>query len=393
MRLSCGLVAAAILFWVFSGDSQACNVPAFRYALERWPADPYQILVYSETSPAGKELTLLQKPAANCVLRLVDVTAPEGKALARDRKISAFPWIEVFYPLEVQTRLPLWSGPLEAGGVAAILDSPVRSQLSRRLLEGEVAVWVLVKSGNGRDDSLALQALNASLRKASSTLQMPVIGTDQNGNSIEVGDFKSYPVRFGLLEVARSDPREKMLVSSLLESEPDLAQQNEPIAFPVFGRGRALYALAGAGIQESNIMEACRSLLAWCSCEIKAQSPGTDLLISADWSKPYGGRMVEDPEIPPLASLERFIPGQSATERAAPRAEPAAPRVEPAAPGQGGAMHASTACPTKAPDGPPRELVQGDDLLTRNLLYLAALSGLVLVTLTVVVTVKRKNRP
>jgi hypothetical protein len=182
-----------------------------------------------------------------------------------------------------------------------------------------------------------------------------------------------------------------MLVSSLLESEPDLTQQDEPIAFPVFGRGRALYALLGAGIQESNIMEACESLLAWCSCEIKAQSPGTDLLISADWSKPFGGRMVEDPEIPPLAGLGRFIPGRSAADRAAPRAEAGVP----------GATQAPMACLTKppahsaagSPDRPPREPAPRDDRLMRNLLYLAALSGLVLVTLTVLATVKRKNRP
>ena len=25
-----------------------CNVPVFRYALERWPADPYRLMIYSQ---------------------------------------------------------------------------------------------------------------------------------------------------------------------------------------------------------------------------------------------------------------------------------------------------------------------------------------------------------
>jgi hypothetical protein len=388
MWLRCSLVAVAILPSL-SNDSQACNVPAFRYALERWSADPYQILVYHETRPQSRALELLQKPTANCSLRRVDVTTPDGKALAQQRKIAAFPWVEVFYPVDVHARIPLWSGPLEAHAVARILDSPARSAIAKRLLGGEVAVWVLIRSGREREDSRALQTLRTNLERASSTLRMPVIGTDLNGNAIEVTDFKTYPVSFGLIEVSRDDPREEMLVNSLLESEPDLAQQDEPIAFPVFGRGRALYALVGEGIQESNIMEACRSLLNWCSCEIKAQNPGTDLLISADWSQPFGGRMVQDPELPPLTGLDGFSQKQSATDAAASHQESEPVEVAAAcdAKPQAGIVAGSAQLgkPSQAP-------AYRDDPLLRNLLYLAGLSGLVLVTLSILATVKRKNR-
>ena len=71
-------------------------------------------------------------------------------------------------------------------------------------------------------------------------------------------DFKSVlrPARPVLLRVRRDDPAEALLVWMLLGSESDLAGQNEPIAFPVFGRGRVLYALVGDGITADNVRTA-----------------------------------------------------------------------------------------------------------------------------------------
>ncbi len=158
------------------------------------------------------------------------------------------------------------------------------------------------------------------------------------------------------------------------------------MAFPVFGRGRALYALVGDGIQEKNIREACESMLAWCSCEIKAQSPGTDLLIAADWSRPFGGRMVKDPELP-LTGLSGFLqdrePAKTAVPRRAP--EPAGPvAVLKAAPAAGGAGAVPMGAPAQDPGS-------GESPLVRNVLYLAGAAGVALLALSVFLTVKAKS--
>jgi len=369
-------------------------VPAFRYALERWPADPYQILVYYKVSPQGEAYDLLRKGtaerngAANYSLKGIDVTTSEGKALAGQRGITTFPWIEVFYPIHSQIRTRIWSGPLTSDRTRRILESPSRSGLAQRLLGGEVAVWILVTSGHAQKDDRARQALKTHLKQASATLQIPEMGTDLNGNPIPVTEYKTYPVHFGLMEIAHNDPNEELLVSSLLRSEPDLEQYDEPMAFPVFGRGRALYALVGNGIEEKNIMEACQSMVSWCSCEIKAQNPGTDLLIAADWSKPYGGKMVQDPELP-LTGPSAFIQNQAPKNTAEPAgkadsAEPiAVSEVAQAASGKAGSV---------ASGNPPQDAESGEKLLIRNMLYLAGAAGLVLVILSILATVKRKNR-
>jgi hypothetical protein len=70
----------------------------------------------------------------------------------------------------------------------------------------------------------------------------------------------------------------------LCGSEPDLDEySNEPVIFPVFGRGRALYALIGEGINTDNIREAVAFIVGPCGCEIKMLNPGVDLLMAANW--------------------------------------------------------------------------------------------------------------
>jgi len=89
---------------------------------------------------------------------------------------------------------------------------------------------------------------------------------------------------FSILPVSRSDPNERMLLTLLLNSEPDLDEYSgEPVIFPIFGRGRVLFALVGEGITTDNIRETIAFLVGPCGCEIKMMSPGVDLLLAANW--------------------------------------------------------------------------------------------------------------
>ena len=85
--------------------------------------------------------------------------------------------------------------------------------------------------------------------------------------------------------MSRTDPAEKLLVETLLSTEPDLRGRDEPMAFPVFGRGRVLYALVGAGVNAENVRHTLDFLVGGCSCTIKRENPGVDLLLTADWGR------------------------------------------------------------------------------------------------------------
>ena len=70
----------------------------------------------------------------------------------------------------------------------------------------------------------------------------------------------------------------------LLASEEDLRGfQNEPMAFPIFGQGRVLYALVGKGIKVETVDRAAQFLIGSCSCQVKEQNPGVDLVMATDW--------------------------------------------------------------------------------------------------------------
>ncbi|MBN2089950.1 hypothetical protein JW964_10055, partial [candidate division KSB1 bacterium] len=297
-----------------SWNSHACNVPVFRYALERWRPDVYKIVVYYQEEIDRDALSILQKSAvsgdslANFSLKLIDVSTPEGKFAATQNEITKFPWFEVYYPENSQVRGLVWDGLFHLMDVKKILHSHARSTLAKNLLKGDAAVWVFLKSGDSEKDEKAFQILKKNLERASTELKIPATGVDIDGNPIDVTDFKDYPVHFSLIEIAKNDSDEVLIIKMLSGSESDLQDYDAPLAFPVIGRGRALYALIGNGINEQTIGQACRSIINWCSCEVKASNPGIDLLISADWSKPIGGNMVKTVPLPPLTGLSKFIP-------------------------------------------------------------------------------------
>jgi hypothetical protein len=57
------------------------------------------------------------------------------------------------------------------------------------------------------------------------------------------------------------------------------------MVFPVYGRGLVLYAMIGSGIHAATITAAAEFLTGACSCEVKSQNPGLELLLTADWDE------------------------------------------------------------------------------------------------------------
>ncbi|MBM3854290.1 MAG: hypothetical protein FJ399_14210, partial [Verrucomicrobia bacterium] len=108
---------------------------------------------------------------------------------------------------------------------------------------------------------------------------------------------------FSTLRLSRRDEAEGVLVQLLLHTEPDLAASREPIAFPVFGQGRVLHALVGRGINAENIDETAHFLTGACSCVVKEENPGSDLLFAVDWVRLVEPLLRADHEAPPLPGL------------------------------------------------------------------------------------------
>jgi len=302
---------AAVATW-------ACSVPVFRYALERWPADDYHAVVFHRgpLSPEQQAVVtrlsqegLAGEKFANVETHLVDLDddpSPEWLGLWLAQGSNALPWMAVMYPPVSSVPVALWTGPLESTPVEQLLDSPARQEIAKRLIQGQSAVWALLEVGDKAKDDAAEKLLQERLAHLQGVLQLPTLEQEDITSGLVSVSQEELQVGFSIVRLSRNDPAEAILARMLLGTEEDLKDLNEPMAFPIFGRGRALYALVGRGINHETIDEACSFLIGACSCQVKELNPGVDLLISADWDHLVQTAFNADRELPALTGLVGF---------------------------------------------------------------------------------------
>jgi len=404
-RTVAALIVAAVCG--FPGMVLSCNVPVFRYALERWPADLYEVFVFhrGELAPGERAVTeWLEESggagasAANCTVRVVDLSSGTSEALMELWKTVEYrdlPCLAVRYPGLFGYRLTFWSAGLTMENAAAILDSPARREIAGRLLEGESAVWVFLESGDGEKDAAAAETLGECLSRMEETLRLPgAVEGNESFSPVDVSNGPELRIEFSIVRVSRKDPAETAFVEMLMHTEPDLFEYaSHPMAFPVFGRGRALYALIGGGINERNIRAACEFITGACSCEVKAMNPGVDLLMAVDWDSEIKDAWVGDAILPPLVGISEMV--RAAGNDASPATAPADSAVSPEAPtpveaaGEAGEKERSVedaALPVSEPVGTPGSLA-------RNILVtLGVVLSVVFVLSYVTIFRKPRNR-
>lgn len=301
----------ALVCLIFSALSAlSCSVPVFRYALERWPASPYEVLVFHRGPLLEPQRGLISRlgmtniPPANIAVQTVDLSANVPEPLREvwiRHQAEGLPLLVLRYPAGSTAQGEVWAGPL--ANVASLLDSPARRRLAQRLIKGDSAVWILLESGDRTQDEAAARLLQARLDHLQKTLQLPKLEAVDIADQVISVPESELRLAFSLQRLSRVDPAEQILVRMLLGSEEDLGDQKEPMAFPIFGRGRALFALVGKGLNDETIDEACLFLTGACSCVVKEENPGVDLLLSVDWDNQVRIQSTAAPEPPALTGL------------------------------------------------------------------------------------------
>ena len=175
MRHHClTLSVCATLIVGLMADARACSIPVFRFALERWQADFYEVAVFHRGELTGSELQHVDRleeaavrngGAANFEVVRCDVsgTVPPdlGKVLQSLGDVP-LPQVVVRRPREGARQPELWRGRLSDLDVARFVDSPARRELSRRLLGGDAVVWLLVRGSDAKvADALRQSRLDA----------------------------------------------------------------------------------------------------------------------------------------------------------------------------------------------------------------------------------------
>ena len=303
------LLLVVISLNALSLGALACQVPVFRYALERWPADNYQIAVVHEGAITAKQELRVQTligsdfrpPAsANFTVKLIEAAKTKDQVLQaawKKRGKSSRPIVVTLFPetaREIPDRL-VSAVPLSDAVVDHLVESPVRETIAKRLVSGESAVWIFVPCGDEEKDKVARETLDRVVKLNEATLELPEQEEIEDEKELLEQVDIELRLDFSIITLNRDDPREQFLLQMLLASEPDLEELDEPMAFPVLGRGRVLYALVGKGIAEETITAAARFIIGPCSCQVKNQNPGFDLLMDTDWDERIGKRKLSDP--------------------------------------------------------------------------------------------------
>ncbi len=334
-----------------SSSAHACNVPVFRYALERWPADLFDVVVLHrgelpESDAAAVEAIRQQSQAhrgtANIEVIDCDVAQPLegefGELWEQQSPSAQLPWVVLRAPGVRGRQMALWSGPLADVHVEPVVDSPARQGLVQRLLAGDSVVWLVLAAKGDERAAESAEVLTRELERLGDELPLPD-GLGLPGS--ELYSFVPLTLRFSVLEVDADDERERSFVAMLRTLAPP--ETEGPLVVPVFGRGRALDVLPARSVNESLIEDISVFLSGACSCQVKEQNPGFDLLLPVDWDR----RLFDYNLLPPPAETAAVVPEGTSSLVAIPPGTPA-PEVT-ASPVEPALAASSTVTPAPAP--------------------------------------------
>lgn len=293
---------------ILSGVALACNVPVFRYALERWKPDACEVFVFCdrdfdvEREPElSKLMAQSREKNSNLALTIsqsgIDNKPRHVELWETIRQLPGVkrPYVVVRTSVNDKQSVNSWHGPLKDFKAEHLLDSPARREISKRLLKGDSVVWLVLKSPAAERNAQVTNLLREELKKLAKTTPFPE-GLGLPGSEL----YSELPLlmQFSVMEVDASDPREQFLVGLFSGFEPTAIKDQQPLVIPVFGRGRALEVLPADRLDAGMIGDLTRYLCGACSCQVKERNPGFDLLLQADWDRELFGVSGELPPPP-----------------------------------------------------------------------------------------------
>ena len=304
------LFAALSLFWIaLPQGAVGCTIPVFRYALDRWEADRFKLVLPAEVAARPEMVDLMRPLRAGGKANLDIVTDRSGQTKAAT---LSFPRDEA---------QAAWTGELSSASLAELLDSPGRKQLLKHILEGDSVTWVLVDGGTPTDEEAA-QRISKRLAFLEQAAALPI--QDPNDPDSQLGPGPELRLKFQVLRLRQDEAAEKPLIA-MLAGPKGRVDATRPFAAAVFGRGRVLGAWQLDELDDAGLEDACMFLIGRCSCRLKNENPGWDLLMNVDWPK-----MLEETQQArknPIKAAEAVSPVASSNEMLVP--ETAKVSVEP----------------------------------------------------------------
>lgn len=323
---------AACLAWIasisFSSPAYGCNIPVFRYALERWPTDAIEILVIHSVPLETQQSQWIADAARRGVdqggsmkltLHTIDVSKPEAiQRLPQARREIVTRAIDASVqadnasvPQVVLRRLGasdgpgvVWHGTITQAMETQWFQSPARTKIQKRLLAGDAIVWMVYKSEDEQRNRQIRELLEQQFEKLASQIKLPD-GIGLPGS--ELVSEVPLLIQFSIVEIDPDDRQEAYLKRTLRDRLGSIQTTDTPLVVPVFGRARALEIIPADDLNASLIQSLTRFLCGACSCQVKELNPGFDLLLDTDWQEELFGDQTP-PLDTPLHQRENLPP-------------------------------------------------------------------------------------
>lgn len=248
----------------------ACTIPVFRYALDRWEADKFHLVLPAGAAQDAELQDVLRPLRANGKANM-DITT------SRDASVTL---AELRHSRESDQRV--WTGTLDKVTLAALLDSPARQKIIASILAGDSFVWVIADSGSSAD-AAEVERIEKRLRFLEQVAALPI--QDPNDPDSQLGPGPPLKLKFTTLRLRRDDPAESVFLKMLAGPKAEIDPAKTSFAAPVFGKGRVLGAWPLTLLDDATLEDASMFLVGRCGCRIKNENPGWDLLLNVDWGK------------------------------------------------------------------------------------------------------------
>jgi hypothetical protein len=340
----------------------ACDTPVYRYAMysDRWAPWPYTVYYFHAGSEASEDA------AANARLR--ELASAEPKLTNLDFVSVDTTSLETLDALPLPIRqqwerlghshpMHLVANPmhrvfsvdrLSRSTVEALAHSPLRAQIAESLGQGQI-VFLLLEGTEPQANRAAREVIEQARKLAaegkitfplaaaaagSPEALLPPPSATHPAEGPQAGRAASTRPQIDLLAVSAIDAFETFLPRMLLSlSHQPAGSTGVPRLYLVFGRGRAIGPLVGEEITVENLLhgQGVAYLCGPCSCEVKEQNPGVDLLMTADWNQiaqEMAQRLGDAIDNAGSQSVTSLVPTLAAPRAAAERVAAATPSPE-----------------------------------------------------------------
>lgn len=276
-------------------SASACEVPVFRFALERWASEPLTLQVAAD-GPGG--------PDGEAALRRLRNQVPDQ--VASNIKVQ---FVEPVHSGDkrVLMRLlphasagpdapPWWEGMMTEDNARDLTSCPLREKIADEILDGTSAVWLIISQGDPDSDARAMAIVQKGIDRAMQQLTLPKGVIEPQDAARKMAMFPSatmddvlrttLPLRIRFkAELLRHDDVREVILRDLLGRVASACPPGEALVAPVFGRGRVLAPAPASTVGEDGVFQGCAYLCGACACMVKQQNPGYDLPMRVDWNR------------------------------------------------------------------------------------------------------------